>query len=278
MAKFTSITKNKAAKLIAKVGDMLPDNTIAMGPICDVRFIFTFTIDADCTVTPPNGAPRYLKAGVFQLNCFTSCQKHIAESYHDIGDYRPTPAKVKADDPPEVRALQDRNTITSLTLAEFVDAFDEYGNHLIARMIQQDVAAFQPDAVGKFDTSKGVAFTNNNDSFGRPFHCFPTAPTVASPNCRDLTGRELMDFVEMMSFRFDGGVGSSTTANMAQAKFSAVNKKYDQYKNAPWFQALASAPDRAEIKDLLDESPDLIKEMRKKEGEAKRLLNLKNAK
>lgn len=275
MAKFTAVTKNKAAKLLAKVGDVLPDSTIAMGPICDVRFVFTFTIDADCTVTPPDGGtPRKLTAGVMQLNCFTSCQKHIAESYHDIGDYKPTPAKVNPKDLIDVQALQDRNTITSLTLDEFIAAFDEYGNHLIANMLDKDVASFSPNSVGAFDTSKGVAFTNNNDSFGRPFHCFPTAPSSASPKCRDLTGRELMDFVELMSFRFEKGVASGISASSAQAKVASVKKKFEQYKNAPWFHALASAIDREEIRVLLEAMPELIKEMKKKEGEAKRLLNM----
>jgi hypothetical protein len=275
MAKFISVTKNKAAQLIAKAGDMLPDNTLAMGTISDVRFTFTFTIDANCTVTPPKGASRNISAGTMQLNCFTSYKKHIAESYHNIGDYRPTAATVNPSLDLALQAKQDKNTITTLTLSEFVAAFDEYGEHLKTQMTGKDVASFDPSAIGVFNTSNGIAFTNNNDSFGKPFHCFPTDPTTASTKSLDLTGRQLMDFVALMSFRYDNGITPSATGTSAQARFTSTKKLYDQYKNEPWFQTLASLADRQEIAQILQDMPERIKTLKKQEGEAKRLESLK---
>ncbi|MCQ8117897.1 hypothetical protein [Methylomonas rosea] len=257
MPKIKSITKDNAVLVDVNPGGLLPDNKTALCKVSDVRFELTFLLEGQST-------PVKLKATV-------SHKKHLASSYKDIGDYSPTSAKESND-----------NTLCNLSLSEFKAAFDEFGNKLIEKFTGLDTDSLNPEIVlGKVETSYKLAFMTNNDQFGKHFHCFPTI-NIPSPRAFNLTGRQLMDFVEIMRFLFNKGIDKKERPQTLINIHNNMKIKYSLYRLQPWFLELVEFDDRNALDEYLggDEKKlgpkgkdleEQLNKMLKEEREMKRL-------
>lgn len=230
MPKIIAVTKTKAAVFTKRPGDLLEDGKVAKGVIDDVRFTFSFTFDGDF-----NGKTT------LDLNCFISYKKHLASSYKGFSDYKPTSARTG-----------DANTIVAVELTEFLNAFDEYGTTLAAFLLNKDTTGLNPSLCPVSATAEGVFFTNNNDQFHKPFHCFTTLPGgTLSNKTVNLTGRELQDFTNLMKFLSLEGIYISETALTNGTKLAAAKRVFEQYRNLPWFAILVSPLEWEKLRKLV---------------------------
>ena len=228
MPTITTVTRSSVVQMQKRPNDVLDDGSVAKSTIDDVRFVLTFVLSDGTTKT---------------LNAITSYKKHLASSYFSAGDYKPTSA-----------FTEDRNTITNLSITEFCDAFGEYGDVLIREMTGKDTASLVPQTI-RASTTKGIDFVNNNDRFGKYFHCFPALP-ASSTRAVDLSGRELQDFAELMRFFASGGFARELPAQNNKSWWKEAKKLHDKYKNAPWLHILLDAEQLQRVQELID-SPAL---------------------
>ena len=257
MAVINNVTKSNAFYCEVTQGEELPDKSIAPGPISDLRFEFTFTYEGSAVGLKP------------KLNCYTSYKKHLGESYEKIGDYTPTAATVDPTAAPTVQQQQDRNTLTSLSKTQFKDAFEGYGEFLINQMKGKDTDALQPDKFGAFIAKEGIVFTNNNDRFGKPFHCFPQHRPGSTVSV-DLTGRQLMDFVNIMKFRERGMNVMTVNASIVQSDLKSIQRLYGQYRKEDWFRMLTNKTQRQKLKEIFAALPEIVEQLKERESQLKR--------
>jgi len=257
MAKITRVTKDKAVLFDVNPGEKMPDDTVASQKISDVRFTFTFEIEGE--------SDKKIKSVV-------SFKKHLASSYKTIGDYQPQ------------ATLGVPNTLTNLSMSEFISAFDEYGEYMITKMTGTDTTSLKPDKdIGAFQTSLGLAFTNNNDRFGKYFHCFPTLLN-AHARVVDIDGTELSALVNVMRFLDKKGVDTSMTGLGNAAWHKNIITLYKECRSKAWFILLVDALDRGKLDDMLGGANGQLgptgkglearyKEMKAKEGLEKKKTN-----
>lgn len=251
MPKIVKFSKTNAAVLTARPGDLLEDGQEASGVIDDVRFRYTFEFDGDL-----DGARTK------SLNCFISYKKHLASSYSQADDYKPTSA-----------SQGNLNTITGISLADFLRAFDDYGTYLGYELMGKQTEVANPAKIPAFSAKQGIAFATNVDRFGKHIHCYPTIPAHSlCPKTIDLSGRELQDFSNLMKFGAFGGLFLGDKSNSHEQKFKQANKLWDQYHNESWFHILVDAHDRKRLDDLLHRSnlQTRYKAMKDQEGAFKR--------
>jgi len=252
MSLITQVTHTNPIVVNVKQGELLPDGEIANQLVSDLRFTFTFTLQG--------AAAKDIVAKV-------SYKKHLAESYKNIGDYSPT-ASTTSD-----------NTLTDLSLSEFTSAFGHYGDHLAQQMTGKDTDTLNPSAIPPFLTPEQINFWNNNDRFGKWFHCFP-AKTTGSARVVDLPGRELMDFTALMRFLFIEGYRWNDSFSENNTRYVAAKQLYQKYHTQAWFQLLTDSADRERLRKLLDPNEASGKELvakyqtqREQESESKQFVS-----
>jgi hypothetical protein len=230
MPKIIKFEKTYACIFKARPGDVLEDGHIVNSVVDDVRFTFTFGFDGD-----------FKGKRTVDLNCYVSYKKHLASSYSEVNDYKPTSAK-----------SADANTLVSVGQTEFLRAFDEYGIYLGYELMGKNTDTVNPSSFPVAPTQYGIFFTNNNDRFHKPFHCFSTLPAQSlSPRSVNLSGRELQDFTNLMKFGSVEGIFLADTSASNLTKYQDAKRVWGLYHTKSWFHVLIPPNEREELRKLL---------------------------
>lgn len=200
----------------------------------------------------------------------TSYKKHVIESYKLIEGYTP--------------AYSTQNTITTLTTAEFTQAFDDWGDRILDLIKAQDVGLAPNSQACELDSGHGVYFHSDSGVLGPNVHCFPCVPASAtSVKSIVLTADQLKGLVAVCRFlyftngfkagtpeaTFNRPTGKPTPEQLALLKArSAIEQTWrtrrssakavtDQSANSVWLQALLGPTDygRLTSKIALTEPP-----------------------